>query len=107
MIELQNKALRAEITGLKNELAATDEVLCLYIECYAKADDRLCSLKKEVEETRWEVLSWGQRYERVLVELVGVKKERRGARDSNEHAMIAAASDKLDRAIGKLEGAKL
>ena len=33
--------------------------------------------------------------------------QRRGARDPNEHAMIAAASDKLDRAIGKLEGAKL
>jgi hypothetical protein len=31
----------------------------------------------------------------------------RGARDPNEHAMIAAAADKLDRAISNLEGAKL
>jgi hypothetical protein len=30
----------------------------------------------------------------------------RGARDPNEHAMIAAANDKLDRAISKFEGAK-
>ena len=33
--------------------------------------------------------------------------QKRGARDPNEHAMIAAVIDKLDRAIGKLEGAKL
>jgi hypothetical protein len=31
----------------------------------------------------------------------------RGARDPNEHAMIAAAGDKLDRAISRLEGVKL
>jgi bifunctional DNase/RNase len=30
----------------------------------------------------------------------------RGARDPNEHAMIEAAGDRLDRAISKLEGVK-
>ena len=32
--------------------------------------------------------------------------QKRGARDPNELAMIAAAADRLDRAIAKLEGGK-
>ena len=32
--------------------------------------------------------------------------QKRGARDPNEHAMIAASADKLDRAIAKLEVGK-
>ena len=32
--------------------------------------------------------------------------QKRGARDSNEHAIIASAADRLDRAIAKLEGSK-
>ena len=32
--------------------------------------------------------------------------QKRGARDLNEHALIAASVDRLDRAIAKLEGGK-
>ena len=75
---------QATIARLHKELSATNEALKRYVDYYLKADDRLCSLKKEVEETRWEVLSRGQRYERVLGELMEVKKERDAIKKENE-----------------------
>ena len=78
-----NAALVAELSrahikvdDLQRESADTAEAFRMYVDFCALADDRIGELKKEVEETRWDVLSWGQRYERVLGELVGVKKER-------------------------------
>ena len=40
-------------------------------------------LKKEVEEKMWDVVSWGQRYDRVLCELGEVKKERDALKKTN------------------------
>ena len=47
-------------------------------------ESEVAALKKEVEEKRLDVLSWGQKYERVLDELVGVKKERDALKKENE-----------------------
>ena len=52
--------------------------------------------KKEAEEMRWGVVLWGQRYERVLGELVGVKKERDAIKKENE--AMKKENAKLDSA---------
>ena len=52
--------------------------------------------KKEAEEMRWGVVLWGQRYERVLGELVGVKKERDALKKENE--ALKKENAKLDSA---------
>ncbi len=44
-------------------------------EFVARSKNERAVLKKEVEEKRWDVVSWGQKYERVLCELVEAKKE--------------------------------
>ena len=76
MIELKNKALRTEISGLKKELAATNEALKIYVECYVNADDRRCALmeeiaalKKENEARCWECLAWRQKHDALLMGL--------------------------------------
>ena len=50
----------------------------------ARMTEEIAWLKKEVEEKRWEAVSWGQKYDRVLDELVEVKKERDALKKENE-----------------------